>query len=285
MNRVGSTRRWRIRGGELLLDHPLVMGVVNVTPDSFSDGGRFLLPGDAISRGMQLAAEGADLIDVGGESTRPGAEPVDASEELRRVIPVVESLASSGVLVSIDTSKATVASKAIEAGAVIINDVTAMSDPSMAGLVAELRTGLVLVHMQGIPSTMQADPHYDDVVAEVAQYLARRAQQAEVVGIDRASIAIDPGIGFGKNLEHNLTLLRDLRTLADLGYPVLVGTSRKAFLGKLTRRSDPEDRDLASAVSAALAIERGADVIRVHNVAVCKEAAIIAMAIVRGSGG
>ena len=278
-------RIWRLRGFDLLLDRPRIMGVVNVTPDSFSDGGVYLEAGPAIERGLQLVEQGADLIDVGGESTRPGAGPVSAADELKRVLPVVEGLAAAGAVVSIDTSKAMVAIQAVEAGAVIINDVTALGDPDMAGAASEYGVGLALMHMQGNPLTMQVQPSYDDVVAEVAEFLMERAAMAEAAGVPRAGIAIDPGIGFGKTVAHNLALLRDLRVLADLGYPLLVGTSRKSFLAKVTGRIGTDDRDLASAVSAALAIERGADVVRVHNVAACKEAVLLTLAIVRGSGG
>lgn len=285
MSPSGTSRSWRLRGVEFLLDRPRIMGVVNVTPDSFSDGGHYKGAREAIEHGLRLIGEGADLIDVGGESTRPGADPVPAEEELRRVLPVVEGLAAAGVLVSIDTSKASVAISAVQAGAVIVNDVTALGDPDMAAVVADQEAGLVVMHMQGNPRTMQAEPRYDDVVAEVSGFLVERAAVAEAAGVERRSIAIDPGIGFGKTIDHNLALLRDLGVLADLGYPLLVGTSRKTFLGKITGRTSPEDLDLASAVSVALAIERGADILRVHNVTACKEAALLAFAIVRGSGG
>lgn len=261
------------------------MGVVNVTPDSFSDGGLYVNASEGIEHGLRLIQEGADLVDVGGESTRPGADPVTPEEELRRVVPVVAGLADAGVLVSIDTSKASVATAAIEAGAVIVNDVTALADPEMAKVVRQHDVGLVLMHMQGNPRTMQAQPTYDDVVADVARFLSDKAAEATRFGIDRRNIAVDPGIGFGKNLDHNLTLLRDLRLLVDLGYPLVVGTSRKSFLGKVTGRTSPDDRDLASAISVALAVERGVDIVRVHNVAACREAALLALAIVRGSGG
>jgi dihydropteroate synthase len=261
------------------------MGVVNVTPDSFSDGGNFLDAGAAIEHGLRLIEEGADLIDVGGESTRPGAAPVSVEEELGRVVPVVEALAAAGALVSIDTSKAPVAEGAVGAGAVAVNDVTALGDPDMAALVSRHQVGVVLMHMQGDPRTMQAEPNYRDVVGEVSGFLVERAAVAEAAGVERFSIAIDPGIGFGKAVDHNLVLLRDLSVFADLGYPLLVGTSRKSFLGKITGRTAPGDRDLASAVSVALAIERGADIVRVHNVSACREAALLTLAIVRGSGG
>ena len=282
---LATVRSWKLRGVDLLLDRPRIMGVVNVTPDSFSDGGRYLEPRAATEHGLQLLEEGADLIDVGGESTRPGAEPVPVEEELRRVLPVVEGLAAAGALVSIDTSRASVAARAIEAGAVIINDVTALGDPGMAAVASRSRAGMVLMHMQGNPRTMQAKPTYEDVVGEVSAFLIDRAAEAEAAGVERASIAIDPGIGFGKTVDHNLALLRDLGVIADLGYPVIVGTSRKSFLSKVTGQTTTEGRDVASAVSTALAIERGANVVRVHDVSACKEAALLTMAIVQGSGG
>jgi dihydropteroate synthase len=278
-------RIWRLRGFDLTLDRPRIMGVVNVTPDSFSDGGQFLSADAAIEHGLRLVEQGADLIDVGGESTRPGAGAVSVDQELDRVVDVVEALAAAGVLVSIDTSKARVAAGAIEAGAVVINDVTALGDPDMAELAGRHQVGLVLMHMQGSPQTMQTEPRYDDVVGEVSGFLVERAAQAEAAGVGRSSIAIDPGIGFGKTVDHNLLLLRDLGVLADLGYPLVVGTSRKSFLAKVAGRSAPGDRDLASAVSVALAVERGADIVRVHNVSACREAALLTLAIVRGSGG
>ncbi len=278
-------RIWRLRGLDLTLERPRIMGVVNVTPDSFSDGGEFLEADAAIEHGLRLIEEGADLIDVGGESTRPGAAVVSVEEELERVGGVVYALAAAGALVSIDTSKARVAAGAIEAGAVIINDVTALGDPDMAAVASRHGVGLVLMHMQGSPQTMQNEPRYTDVVGEVSGFLVERAAAAETAGVERSSIAIDPGIGFGKTVDHNLLLLRELGVLADLGYPLVVGTSRKSFLGKITGESRPPDRDLASAVSVALAVERGADIVRVHNVSACREAALLALAIVRGSGG
>jgi dihydropteroate synthase len=285
MGSPSAVRIWRLRGLDLTLDRPRIMGVVNVTPDSFSDGGKFLEADAAIEHGLRLIDEGADLIDVGGESTRPGAAVVSVDEELERVAGVVEALAAAGALVSIDTSKAQVAAGAIEAGAVVINDVTALADPEMAVVASRHQVGLVLMHMQGTPRTMQNEPRYTDLVGEVSGFLVERAAAAETGGVERSSIAIDPGIGFGKTVDHNLVLLRELGVLADLGYPLVVGTSRKSFLGKVTGASDPGDRDLASAVSVALAVERGANIVRVHNVSACREAALLALAIVRGSGG
>ncbi|HEY7703747.1 MAG TPA: dihydropteroate synthase [Acidimicrobiia bacterium] len=277
------SRGWRLRTRTLPLDRPLLMGIVNVTPDSFSDGGAFLDPQAAIAHGKALAEAGADLIDVGGESTRPGAAEVSADDELARVIGVVEALAGEGLAVSIDTAKSRVAEPALEAGAEVVNDVTALSDPAMPGLVSGAGAGLVLMHMQGSPRTMQVDPIYADVVAEVRDYLVARAARAEEAGIERDRIAIDPGIGFGKTLEHNLLLLAGLGELVGTGYPVLVGTSRKTFLGRLTGIDDPARRDLATAVSVALAAERGAAIFRVHDVAASREALAIATAMVERS--
>jgi dihydropteroate synthase len=257
---------WRIRGGELPLDRTLLMGVVNATPDSFSDGGAY----DPAEQGERLAAEGADVLDVGGESTRPGALAVPADEEARRVLPVVRRLAAAGRVVSIDTGKARVARDALAAGARIVNDVTAGADPEMFPLVAREGAGIVLVHMQGEPRTMQRDPRYEDVVKEVAAFLLERARAAEAAGVPRACLAIDPGIGFGKTTEHNLELLRHLDEIKRLGYPVLVGASRKAFLGKLTAAGGeapgPQDRLEATLAAHALAAANGADVIRAHDV-------------------
>jgi dihydropteroate synthase len=273
---------WRVRGR--VLDnaaHTLVMGVLNVTPDSFSDGGRHAEAGAAVARGLEMAAEGADLVDVGGESTRPGAAPVGADEELRRVIPVVRDLAAAGVLVSIDTRKAEVAAAALGAGAGAVNDISALGDAAMAGVVAGAGAGLVLLHMQGNPATMQDDPRYEDVVAEVARYLADRAAGAEVAGVDPACLCLDPGIGFGKTLEHNLALLRGIPKLATLGYPVLVGASRKRFLAGILGPLPPSGRDAASAAAHVLAIAGGAAMIRVHSVVVGLQTARVADAIVR----
>jgi dihydropteroate synthase len=277
-------RRWAMAQRDLGLDRPLIMGVVNVTPDSFSDGGRFLSTEQAVEHGLKLIGEGADVIDVGGESTRPGADPVEADEEIARVSPVIEELAATGAVISIDTSKAKVAAAGLAAGAEIVNDVTSCGDSNMAPLVASTGAAIVLMHMKGTPRTMQEDPRYADVVQEVSSFLLRRAEVAQAAGVRREAICLDPGIGFGKNLEHNLTLLDRLTELTSLGYPVLVGTSRKAFLGSITGQRRPEDRDLATAVTVVMAVERGAKVVRVHNVSVCREALQVALAIVRPSG-
>jgi len=255
---------------------PAVMGVVNVTPDSFSDGGRYLDPGAAIAHGLELVEAGADLLDVGGESTRPGAEPVDDDEELRRVVEVVRRLASqSGVPVSIDTTKAAVAAAALDAGAAIVNDVSAgRFDAAIFEVAAAARAGFVLMHMLGDPRTMQDDPRYDDVVAEVGDFLAERLDAARAAGIPETALAADPGIGFGKTLEHNLVLLARVRDLCDrVGVPVLVGTSRKRFLGQLVAGvgglgAEPSaaDRDDATLATVVWAIDHGARIVRVHDV-------------------
>ena len=236
---------------------PLVMGVLNVTPDSFSDGGRWLDAGAAVGHGRRMIDEGADVIDVGGESTRPGAQPVTTAEELRRVLPVVEALAPH-TRVSIDTRKAEVAEAALRAGATLLNDVSA----TLAPVAKAAGAGWVAMHMQGEPQTMQDAPSYDDVVAEVKAFLLQRAQAA---GVDE--VWIDPGIGFGKTMEHNLTLLAHLDDLVATGYPVVVGTSRKAFLGRLTGGAPAHDRAEASVATAAWAMSRGAAMVRVHDVA------------------
>ncbi len=268
---------WRVRGYEL--KPTLTMGIVNVTPDSFSDGGQFLDADAAVEHGRRLLAEGARILDVGGESTRPGADAVPLDEELARIMPVVERLVSEGALVSVDTSKAEVAEAALAAGAVIVNDVTSLGDPAMADVISKYEAGLILMHMQGSPRTMQVDPHYEDVVAEVRTFLLRRADDAKAAGIAPESIAIDPGIGFGKNLDHNLALLRNLDALVGTGYPVVLGTSRKSFLGKLTGRL-PEDRDVATAATVALGVAAGVFAVRVHNAGVAEDARRVAEAIV-----
>jgi dihydropteroate synthase len=260
-----------------------IMGVVNVTPDSFSDGGQYLESGPAIEHGLALVAEGAAIVDVGGESTRPGASPVAVDEELRRVLGVIEGLAEAGagLQISIDTSKAAVAQAAIGAGASLVNDVTAFrADPEMAGLVASHGCDCCLMHMLGEPRTMQQDPHYDDVVDEVKAFLEERMAFAVGEGVAEERILLDPGIGFGKTVEHNLELLRRLEELVALGRPVVIGTSRKWFLGKLTGREDPGDRVAATVATNVLAYERGARVFRVHDVAPVHDALLVTAATV-----
>jgi dihydropteroate synthase len=264
------------------------MGVVNVTPDSFSDAGAFLDPEAAIAHGLRLAAEGADLLDVGGESTRPGAEPVSAEEELRRVLPVIAGIRDrdTGVRISVDTSKAVVAGAALDAGADYVNDVTALrGDPDMAPLVAERCADVCLMHMLGTPRTMQADPRYDDVVADVVAFLGDRVEAAVTAGIARERIEVDPGIGFGKTLEHNLELLQRLDELGALGLPILLGTSRKAFLGRITGR-EVTDRVPATLATLVIGLERGATTFRVHDVAPARDAlAVAAATLARGWRG
>lgn len=243
------------------------MGILNVTPDSFSDGGRYLQPSAACDRAAAMVDEGADLIDIGGESTRPGATPVPAEEELRRVIPVVRALAPGlPVPVSVDTRKAVVAREALEAGASLINDVTALrGDPEMPAVVARAGAPVVLMHMQGTPDTMQRAPHYADVVAEITDWLRAAATEARARGVAEDRILIDPGLGFGKRPEHNLRLLRSLDRLVETGYPVVVGPSRKSMIGAVVG-GDPDDRLMGTAAAVAWAAAAGAAVVRVHDV-------------------
>ena len=257
----------------------LVMGILNVTPDSFSDGGRFLRPEDAAAQGLRMVDEGAALLDVGGESTRPGAAPVSEDEETARTLPVIERLRrATDVPLSIDTRKAAVARRALEAGADIINDISAgEGDPAMLELARATDAGLVLMHMQGEPASMQDDPRYGDAAAEVAAYLGGRLRAFTRAGVDARRIALDPGIGFGKRLEHNLELLARLPVLAALGRPILVGLSRKSFLGTLTGRK-VDDRLAAATGAHAYAITRGAHIIRVHDVKeACDAARVVDM--------
>jgi len=261
-----------------------IMGVLNVTPDSFSDGGEWFSFDDAVAHGRELAAQGAAILDVGGESTRPGADPVPEDEERRRVVPVIEALAVAAQI-SIDTSKADVARAALDAGATYVNDVTAFrADPAMAALVAERRCECCLMHMLGEPRTMQDDPQYDDVVDDIKAFLSERIGFAVGEGIAEDRIAVDPGIGFGKTIEHNLELLRRLDEIAALGFEVVIGTSRKSFLGRLTGRQDPHDRVAATLATTVLAFERGATVFRVHDVAATADALKVAAATLRRDG-
>ncbi len=272
-----------------------LMGIINVTPDSFSDGGRFLAPAAALDQGRVLAAQGAEILDVGGESTRPGAEPVAATEELRRTVPVLQALAGAdlGVRLSIDTTKAEVAAAAIAAGATIVNDVSALrADPEMAGLVAASGVECCLMHMLGGPRTMQKEPRYGgDVVDEVKAFLQERLAFAVAAGIPEQRIVLDPGIGFGKTLAHNLALLGRLHELLALGRPILIGTSRKSFLGLLGARAHGLTEPLAAdrrlpgtLATCVLALERGASIFRVHEVAEVAEALAVAAATLGGDG-
>jgi len=246
---------------------PLVMGILNVTPDSFSDGGEFLDADRAIEHGLQMAADGAAIIDIGGESTRPGSQAVPPDEQINRVVPVIKALREKcDVPISIDTNDVEVARAALDAGASIINDITALSDERMAELAGERGVPVILMHMQGIPATMQAEPVYEDVVGEVLEYLMTRAGRAEQFGIAKEHIFIDPGIGFGKTLDHNLTLLKNIDKFVASGYRVLVGTSRKSFIGKITGKEDPAQRIFGTAATVALCAAAGVSILRVHDV-------------------
>ena len=260
---------WRTSRRAFDLTHRgVIMGVINVTPDSFSDGGAFNDAEAAIAHGLRLAGEGAEILDIGGESTRPGSEAVPLDEELRRVIPVIEKLAArTSAALSIDTSKAEVARAALEAGAEIINDVTALrGDEAMVGVAAATGAGVVLMHMRGTPRTMQKDPHYDDAVREVADFLAERLATARAAGVAADRLAIDPGIGFGKTVEHNLQLIAALGTFAELGCPVVLGVSRKSFLATAAGCPEIADRDAPTAALTSLGRELGARIFRVHAV-------------------
>jgi dihydropteroate synthase len=274
---------WRCRDREFrLAGKPLIMGILNVTPDSFSDGGRYLEPERAVERGLALAREGADIIDVGGESTRPGAAPVAEAEELARVIPVIKALhRGGGAVISVDTRKSTVAEQALAAGARIVNDVSALTaDARMAAVVREFRAGAVLMHMRGEPGTMQADPRYEDVVREVRDYLAARLAALAEQGIAPEALAIDPGFGFGKTAEHNLRLLAGLGRLRECRRPIVVGVSRKRFIGSLTGREVGE-RLAGSLGALAYAIMAGAAVLRVHDVRESRDVRVVMTALMR----
>jgi dihydropteroate synthase len=278
---MNDSLEWQVRDRVLdLRRRAVVMGIVNVTPDSFSDGGQLPGAAEAVAFALDLVRQGADILDVGGESTRPGAEPVSLEEELRRVVPVVAELsARSGVPLSVDTTKTEVARQALAAGAHIVNDVSALADPGMAEVVRSAGAGLILMHRKGTPATMQADPTYDDVVAEVTAFLEARLQQAAKDGIAGRQVVLDPGIGFGKTTGHNLELVANLDQLGRLGRPVCLGVSRKRFLGKLLGRAVHE-RLAGSVVVATYALVRGtAQLIRVHDVAATRDAAWLVAAI------
>jgi dihydropteroate synthase len=246
----------------------IVMGVLNVTPDSFSDGGEFFDFERAVERGLQMAAEGAAIIDIGGESTRPGSQAVPDEEQIKRAVPVMKALREEmAVPISIDTCRVEVARVALEAGAGILNDISALGDEGMAELAAECEVPVVLMHMQGTPATMQAEPRYEDVVGEVLEFLVSRAERAEEFGVARNRIFIDPGIGFGKTLEHNLLLLKNISKFTASGYRVLVGTSRKSFIGKITGKAEPRERIFGTAATVALCAAGGVSIVRVHDVA------------------
>jgi dihydropteroate synthase len=275
---------WKVRDREIQLGtRTLIMGILNVTPDSFSDGGQFLDPDAAVTAGQRMLAEGADCLDIGGESSRPGAEPVSVEEELRRVVPVVDRLfRETGALISVDTTKARVAEEAIAAGAAVVNDISALQgDARMGDLACRSGVGLILMHMQGTPQTMQQDPRYDDVVRDVVAFLRERGQAAFIAGVLDTAIVYDPGIGFGKTYEHNLALLRRLPEFRALGRPLLVGASRKAFIGKATGEKRPDDRLEGTAAAVTLAIAGGAAIVRVHDVEAMAKVARLADAVTR----
>ncbi|HSC12644.1 MAG TPA: dihydropteroate synthase [Rhodanobacteraceae bacterium] len=270
-------------GRALRLDQPRIAGIINVTPDSFSDGGLHFDAGAAIAHGLRLVEEGADLLDVGGESTRPGADEVSAKEEIARVVAVVEALAKqTSVPIAIDTSKPEVMRAAVAAGAGFINDVYALRRDGALDAAADLKVPVCLMHMQGEPRTMQQAPHYDDVVSDVRRFLAERIFACEMSGIDKKRIVVDPGFGFGKTLEHNLALLRALDQFAALGVPLLVGLSRKGVIGTLTGRENPADRAAGSAAAALLAVQKGAAIVRVHDVAATRDALAVWQGVATG---
>ena len=284
MDRGPAAQRTKTRVGSLTFGpDPVLMGVLNVTPDSFSDGGEFFGAEPAVAHAEKMFDEGAQVIDVGGESTRPGSDPVNPEEELSRVLPVIRGILSvrPAAIVSIDTYRSSTAEAALDTGARVVNDVTALGDPKMAGLVAERGCPIVLMHMLGEPKSMQQDPRYEDVVREVRDFLAERAERAISAGAEPENIILDPGIGFGKTLEHNLKLLNRLDSLVELGFPVLVGVSRKSFLGKITGSDDTKDRLFGTVAANVLAYERGASLFRVHDVRANGEALAVAAAILR----
>jgi dihydropteroate synthase len=263
----------------LTLDRPRIMAIVNVTPDSFSDGGDRLDPARAVDDGLRFAAEGADIVDVGGESTRPGAAATPPDKELRRIRPVIEGLARQGVLVSVDTRRASVARAALDAGARIVNDVSALrDDPDMLRLVARREADMVLMHRRGLPENIFAGPAYENVVEDVRRFLLERAAACEAAGVKRERIALDPGIGFGKSVGQELELIAGAGRLAEAGYPVLIGCSRKSFIGKLTGIAEPKQRDPASIWLAVEAARRGASILRVHDVAGTRQALAVSAA-------
>ena len=282
MDRGPVAQRTETRVGSLTFGpDPVLMGVLNVTPDSFSDGGEFFGAGPAVAHAEKMFDEGAQVIDVGGESTRPGSDPVSPEEELRRVLPVIQGILSSrpGTTISIDTYRSSTAEAALDAGAAVVNDVTALGDPKMAGLVAERGCPITLMHMLGEPKSMQQDPRYKDVVREVRDFLAERAERAIRAGVEPENVILDPGIGFGKTLEHNLKLLNHLDSLVELGFPVLVGVSRKSFLGKIAGSEEPKSRLFGTVGANVLAYEQGATFFRVHDVRPNGEALAVAAAI------
>jgi dihydropteroate synthase len=271
---------WSVAGEVLDISSGLLVGILNVTPDSFSDGGQYSEPAAAIAHGVELAGQGAALVDVGAESTRPGARPVPESEELRRLMPVVEGLASEGIQISVDTYKPGVADKALDAGAVVVNDVNGFRDDDMIEVVAAADCGVVLTHMQGTPVDMHVDPRYEDVVSEVENFLVAGADRLQRAGVSRYRIAIDPGMGFGKRARHSLALLANLDRLTGHDMPVMIGASRKGFLSSAIGHEGLGERDLATAVTTALSFAAGARLFRVHDVAKSRTALAVSAAIV-----
>lgn len=284
MNAALLPGSWAIRGRSISLERPLVMGVLNATPDSFSDGGRYDLPARALARAEEMVAEGADLLDLGGESTRPGAAPVSPADEAARILPILRLLTSRlAVPVSVDTRRAAVARAALAEGAEIVNDVSALADPEMGGVVAEAEAGVVLMHMRGTPQTMQRDPRYEDVAGEVADELAAALGRARAAGIADGRVVLDPGIGFAKTAEHNLELLARLGELARLGRPLLLGPSRKSFIGKVAGGVPAEERGPGTAAACVIGLLAGARVFRVHDVRIVRQALDVAEAVRRAA--
>ncbi|CAA9428517.1 MAG: Dihydropteroate synthase [uncultured Rubrobacteraceae bacterium] len=284
MNRRPAVRETTGVGSLISGPDPVLVSILNVTPDSFSDGGEFFGAEPAVAQAEKMLDEGAQIIDVGGESTRPGSDPVSPEEELRRVIPVVQGIRKvrPEAIISIDTYRASIAESVLDAGARVVNDVTALGgDPTMAGLVAERGCPVILMHMLGEPKSMQKDPRYEDVVREVRDFLAGRAEHAIRRGVREENIVLDPGIGFGKTLRHNLELLNNLDVFVELGFPVLVGASRKSFLGKITGANDARARVFGTVATSVMAYEQGATLFRVHDVQANKEALEVAAAVRR----
>lgn len=281
LNSCAALRRWCFRDRDYQLGaFPLLMGIVNVTPDSFSDGGRFLNVDDAVRQATKLVEDGAGILDVGGESTRPGSQPVPLEEELARVVPAIRAIAAeTDVPISVDTTKAAVARAALEAGASIVNDISGLTfDPEMPAICRELEAGIVCMHIRGTPLTMQRDPRYDDVVAEVATFLEQRLAAIEAAGIPRERVVLDPGVGFGKTAAHNVEILTNIARFRDIGRPVLIGHSRKRFLGKVLGRS-VDERDCGTlGVSLGLALQ-ATDLLRIHDVRATRDA-LLGMAVV-----
>ncbi|HZC84154.1 MAG TPA: dihydropteroate synthase [Rubrobacter sp.] len=284
---MGRTARNTARAGTLTAGPgPVVVGILNVTPDSFSDGGDFLDPEAAAEHAATMLDEGADMLDVGGESTRPGSDPVSQEEEIRRVVPVLKRILSvrPEAVISVDTYRSGTAKAALEAGASLVNDVTALrGDPGMVSLIEEAACPVILMHMQGEPKTMQKEPNYQDVVREVRDFLAERAEYAVAAGVRLENIIVDPGIGFGKNFQHNLALLRNLDALVDLGFPVLIGTSRKSFVERITGVQEARDRVFGTVATTVLAFEQGATFFRVHDVRANRQALAVAEAVLHTS--